>query len=55
MSNFLTTQDEETAKKLESLGYKMLQKNGNMWTFLNDAKLNFSDDIKVVKSNKMVI
>lgn len=50
--NFLKTSDQETITTLLSQGYKLLQKNGDVATFLNDHTLRFDDkNYKVQYSN----
>lgn len=44
--NFIRTSDENTAKLLEESGFTFLHKEGTFSIFLNDCKMNFSDDIK---------
>lgn len=55
--NFLYVEDEKTIKELKANGFTFLNKNGKVATFLNDGKLQFSDDIKkkVVFSKKLVV
>ncbi len=53
MKKFIMTQDEQTAKKLQSLGYQLLSKQGNCWTFLNQQNAVFSADDKIVQTNKL--
>ena len=43
---FIATTFAETAKLLESLGFQLLQKSGNQWTFLNNGKMIFADKAK---------
>lgn len=46
---FIITKDENTYKKLKSLGFQEVSHNGDFWYFLNDNKIIFSlDDIKGV-------
>mgnify|MGYP000946199277 CR=1 FL=1 len=54
--NFLKTSDEETIATLLSQGYKMIQKDGDVATFLNDKTLRFDDkQCKVQYSNMLAI
>ena len=53
VKKFIMTQDEQTAKKLQSLGYQLLSKQGNFWTFLNQQNAVFSADDKIVQTNKL--
>ena len=52
---FIKTQDAETKKTLESLGYQLISFDGKTATFINDSKLHFdSAEIKnTVVSNKL--
>jgi len=51
---FIVTTFPETAKVLESLGFELLQKSGNQWTFLNNNKIVFSDEAKdICYTNKI--
>lgn len=52
---FIKTQDEQTKKTLESLGYKLLSYDGKTATFINDSKLHFDEaEFKnTVMSNKL--
>lgn len=52
---FIKTQDEQTKKTLESLGYQLLSYDGKTATFINDSKLYFDKaDVKnAVMSNKL--
>lgn len=43
---FIVTTFQETAELLESLGFQLLQKSGNQWTFLNNGKMIFADKAK---------
>lgn len=52
---FIMTQDEETANKLNSLGFTLVQKQGNIWTFLNDEKLHYSKDENMVLTNQLTM
>lgn len=54
--NFLKTSDEETITTLLSQGYKMIQKDGDVATFLNDKTLRFDDkNNKIQYSNILAI
>ena len=57
MKNFLKTTDTETAMKLEALGFKLMSRIGNMYTFLNDTpkSMNFEgiDTKKIVYDDKL--
>ena len=52
---FIKTQDAETKRTLESLGYQLISFDGKTATFINDSKLHFDEaDIKnTVMSNKL--
>lgn len=51
---FIVTTFPETAKVLESLGFELLQKSENQWTFLNNNKIVFSDEAKdICYTNKI--
>lgn len=41
---FIKTQDPETKKTLESLGYQLVSFDGRTATFINDASLKFDDE-----------
>lgn len=55
--NFIKTTDVETAKKLETIGFKLISHIGNMYTFLNinPQSMNFEgiDTKKIVYDNKL--
>ena len=51
---FIVTTFEETAEILKSLGYQLIQKSGNQWTFLNDGKIVFTENVKDISfTNKL--
>ncbi len=52
---FIKTQDLETKKTLESLGYQLISFDGTTATFVNDASLKFEEsNVKnTVMSNKL--
>ena len=52
---FIKTQDEQTKKTLESLGYQLLSYDGKTATFINDSKLKFDKTVSKnsVMSNKL--
>lgn len=53
---FILVSDEAIAERLENLGFVCVNKSKEMFTFINDGKLTFSDDIDVHKiafSNKL--
>lgn len=52
LSNFIFTQDESTAKLLESCGYEEIPTNNiKSHMFINNAMLKFSDEIDISKVN----
>ena len=42
--NFIKTSDNDTANKLRTNGFTEVSKEGEFYVFLNDGKLNFSED-----------
>lgn len=46
---------EDTAKQLLSEGFKLINKSGNQWTFLNDGKMNFSGKERIVETNHLCL
>ena len=54
-TNFVLTSDEETKNKLQSLGFTLIGKDGNLWRFINDGKQVFSDDKKIIYTNKLMV
>ena len=55
-ANFIKTQDQETAEKLKSAGFNLIDYANNTWTFLNkqDYPVLF-EDAKMTYSNKLHI
>ena len=51
--NFIMTTFEDTAQQLIEAGFKLINKNGNQWTFLNDGKMNFENTDKMVMTNRL--
>lgn len=45
---FIVTTFAETAEILKGLGFQLIQKSGNQWTFLNNGKIVFTDNVKDV-------
>ena len=45
MPNFIRTTDKPTALLLEKLGFQKVDNSNQIYTFLNTAKLQFSNDI----------
>ncbi len=57
---FIKTQDENTAKQLEVMGYNLITKNGSMWVFANDAQSNervkvFLEKNTIIMDNKLFV
>ena len=55
---FIHTTDEEEACKLIELGYELLSNSGDIWTFLTNDKLNFTnviDSKKIVCNNRLMM
>lgn len=52
---FIKTQDENTKKTLEQLGYQLISYDGKTATFLNNSKMSFdkSGVKNAVLSNKL--
>lgn len=48
-SNFIRTTDKPTALLLEKLGFQKVDNSNQIYTFLNTAKLQFSNDIDINK------
>lgn len=46
INHFIKTTDDETALKLKAEGFSLISKDGNVYTFLNDGKMNFADEDK---------
>lgn len=57
--NFIKTTDKETADKLISAGFQLVSQSGSIYTFLNQAPINFNFDVndkkKVVYTNTLNI
>lgn len=51
--NFLKTSDESTAKLLRDSGLQELPKEGLFFVFINNGKMNFSDNKNVIFTNKL--
>lgn len=55
--NFIITYDKDIGKKLMELGFKNIQnKNVDIFVFVNDSSLSFTNDIdmsKIKYSNKL--
>ena len=54
---FIKTKDKDVANQLKSLGYELLQNNGDEFVFLNDSKINFDGENidKIITSNTLCI
>lgn len=53
---FIKTSDEETKDVLLKEGFKMISKDGNVYTFINDCSLSFENqENKVQYTNKLYI
>lgn len=46
VNHFIKTTDDETALKLKAEGFSLISKDGNVYTFMNDGKMNFADEDK---------
>lgn len=46
INHFIKTTDDETALKLKAEGFSLISKDGNVYTFMNDGKMNFADEDK---------
>ena len=54
--NFIKTSDPETKDKLLKENFKLVSHDGNMYTFLNDKHVKFSNsDKKITYSNMLCI
>ena len=55
--NFIITTDKETAGKLEQEGLKLINKEGNKFTFLNNKAFAFSkkEGQKIVYTNMLSV
>lgn len=49
--SFIKTSNEDTYKELLKRGYTFINYSSNMWTFVNDGKMTFSDTDKVIYTN----
>lgn len=52
--NFIKTSDEETKEKLLKENFTLVSHDGNMYTFLNDKHMNFSDSNKKITYSNML-
>ena len=57
--NFIITVDKSTAEKFLAVGFKLISKNGESYTFLNSAPKNFNfeqfDKTKFAYTNMLSI
>lgn len=56
--NFIITTDDDTANALRKCGFKEIPATTTIFTFVNEGKLTFSNDIDINKikySNKLFI
>lgn len=51
--NFIKTVDEGVAEFLRSKNYQELPKEGNFFVFVNNGKLEFTKNEKIVYTNKL--
>lgn len=52
--NFIRTSDKSTISALQKQGFKMIQKDGTVATFLNDHSLTFDDTNKKIQYTNML-
>ncbi len=43
---FIRTRDEKTKQTLEENGFQLLNKEGDYYIFINDGKVNFSEEVQ---------
>lgn len=43
---FIRTRDEKTRQTLEENGFQFLNKEGEYYIFINDGKVNFSEEVQ---------
>lgn len=59
LGKFITTTDKVVAEKLKDKGLQMVLGMGNVYTFINEGNINFSDDEdidkKIFYSDKLFI
>ena len=57
MNNFIKTSDKELANELRLAGYKELKSQGKFFVFLNNGKVQFSEEQnkKLHYTNKMEV
>lgn len=54
-NTFVFTTDKETADKLKAEGLICIEDNPNAWKFVNNLKIDFSDNKKITYTNKLFI
>lgn len=52
---FITTTSAETADKLKTMGFQLVQESNNSWTFLNNAKSTFEKSKDVAYTNLLFV
>jgi len=52
---FIRTSDKETADKLQDEGLQLVQYANGVWVFINDYKINYASNEKVVYTNKLCV
>ena len=52
---FIRTRDKKTKQTLEENGFQLLNKEGDYYIFINDGKVNFSEEVQkeVFYTNKL--
>lgn len=53
--NFVKTQDASVAQQLRDAGFQELNTEGSFFVFMNNGRMNFSDNKKVIYTNKLSI
>ena len=43
---FIRTRDEKTKQTLEENGFQLLNKEGDYYIFINDGKVDFSEEVQ---------
>lgn len=43
---FIRTRDEKTKRTLEENGFQLLNKEGDYYIFINDGKVDFSEEVQ---------
>lgn len=52
---FITTTSAETAEKLKTMGFQLIQQSNNSWTFLNNVKSTFEKSKDVAYTNLLFV